>query len=647
MVKIKSFVLFLSSSLISILAFSPASAQEPSTSEVNREIDKIDDLFEFVNSLPSASEPSRHKILFYLPYNRLNVVEAERILRDNEGNPSVTSLMHEYLCAAALHPKSIIARKAVLYCEKAAKNLEEFIESEGSDWGRKYQSVNSSLILSLAHLREGDFEESTRLIESFLNELPSDWSYQGKAFLGDFYFETGDYKSAILNYRYYLDGRNKEERKNGREFYDLDNNEIFSGVPNVRLNYALSLVRTGQYRKAEEMLLDEIEAFESKIESGYGLSDSEVILGYSNYGDRLYSALQESKVEQGKYKEALEIAERSRAQDLLFKSRLAQFSTIKSQSKNDFSLEIITEEARLQDSTIVFYSIIPKGTWHDEEIFIWVIKPDGKISFKREDLSYDQLISGDKNNFSAFFQKLTSIFRNFFDFLFKRGINTVENESVNKETIDNFAISFSDMIERSSANISEARGIFSESSWNNMCDQESCNSIFYSALIHPIERLLPKSSDEEVVIIPHQKIYLVPFYALKDLNGEYLIENYTFRFSPSIKFLELSREIAENTSKWPQKNLVVGNPNMPYVENLLRQPEIYESLPFAELEAKTVASHLNAQPLIRSDATESLIKEEIQNVGIAHFATHGILDSVVNQNKVSNALALAALLGSR
>ncbi|NES01257.1 MAG: CHAT domain-containing protein, partial [Symploca sp. SIO1B1] len=167
----------------------------------------------------------------------------------------------------------------------------------------------------------------------------------------------------------------------------------------------------------------------------------------------------------------------------------------------------------------------------------------------------------------------------------------------------------------------------------NQLPQET-NSIkrlqqLHQLLIEPIAELLPKNPNEHVIFIPQGELFLVPFPALQDNFGKYLIEKHTILTAPSIQVLNLTRKQRNRIGDEGSQALVVGNPTMPAVSiSPGKPPQQLSSLPGAEREAKAIAPLLNTQPLIGKQATETKIKQQLGKASIIHLATHGLLDEI-------------------
>ncbi len=315
-----------------------------------------------------------------------------------------------------------------------------------------------------------------------------------------------------------------------------------------------------------------------------------------------YSLLQKTLINQNKFKEALEVSERSRAR--AFINLLAARVSSKSDSKSNAAipnisppkLQDIQKIAREQNATIIEYSV-PKPPrykdenndnnllWDSSEFYIWVVKPTGEITFKLVDLK-----------------------------LF--------NVSSLAELVKNSRISLG----------AGGRGINVEPTGEPM--QKQNLQTLYRVLVEPIASLLPTNPDERVIFVPHESLFLVPFVALQDKDGKYLIEKHAILTAPAIQVLELTHKQRQRlTSK---DVLVMGNPIMPKVG---KPPVQLQSLPGAETEAVTIASLFKTKAITGKDATKAAFTSQLSSARIIHLATHGLLDNPSKSIKTAIALA--------
>lgn len=167
----------------------------------------------------------------------------------------------------------------------------------------------------------------------------------------------------------------------------------------------------------------------------------------------------------------------------------------------------------------------------------------------------------------------------------------------------------------------------------------------HEILIQPIDDLLPKEPNAHVIFIPQSSLFLVPFPALQDKTGKYLIEKHTILTAPSIQVLQLTRQQKQRVGKihtsplQGKEALIVGNPTMPKVAPIIGQPEQQlPSLPGAEAEARAIASMLKTQAITGSIATKPAILQKMSDARIIHLATHGLFDDV---RGLDSAIALA------
>jgi CHAT domain-containing protein len=141
-----------------------------------------------------------------------------------------------------------------------------------------------------------------------------------------------------------------------------------------------------------------------------------------------------------------------------------------------------------------------------------------------------------------------------------------------------------------------------------------------------------------VVLIPDGVLHTLPFQALKDPDGKYLLERYSVSYAPSATALVKMAELADRrraADRGPGTLLAVGVSAFGG-----RQPE----LPAAEPEARAVAGPFGprATVLLGAGADRAAVLRAAGSARWLHFATHGILNEVA---PLYSALALAAAPG--
>ncbi|NEQ47507.1 MAG: CHAT domain-containing protein [Leptolyngbya sp. SIOISBB] len=152
----------------------------------------------------------------------------------------------------------------------------------------------------------------------------------------------------------------------------------------------------------------------------------------------------------------------------------------------------------------------------------------------------------------------------------------------------------------------------------------------HDLLIDPIADLLPDDPNQPVVFIPQGELFLVPFPALKNDNGDYLIENHTILTAPSIQVLQLTHDIADSRNgSTTDQAVIVGNPDMPTVTFLTEDGFVdtrLQPLAGALKEANAVSEFLGTSALTGDQATEATVKQQITSADLIHLATHGLLE---------------------
>jgi CHAT domain-containing protein/Flp pilus assembly protein TadD len=400
--------------------------------------------------------------------------------------------------------------------------------------------------------------------------------------LGGVYLNLGRYPKALETYQQALAIRKEIGEKAGEG----------TTLSNIGLIYNAQ----GNYPQAETTLFAAIEAWESLRSKE--LKDDQKISIFEQQ-DHTYRFLQQALVAQNKFNKALEIAERSRGRALveLLDSKLSQNPNNQLNIKPP-TLSEIKQIASEQNATLVQYSIVNEAlevqgkTEWQLKLYIWVIKPTGETAFKQVDLesldtSLQDLVTTSRNNIGVRSRSLFEV--------------TVVNPQPENST-------------------------------------EKLQQL-HQILIAPIADLLPKDPNERVIFIPQASLFLVPFPALQDEQGNYLVEKHTILTAPAIQVLDLTRKQKHNTQNLTGDVLVVGNPTMPKIQfgELVAN---LTPLPGAEREANQIADFFNTEALTGSQATKATVMEKMQQARIIHLATHGLLHDFKGFG-VPGAIALA------
>ena len=449
--------------------------------------------------------------------------------------------------------------------------------------------------------------------------------------LGAIYFNQGNYAQAVEYHEQSLAvSKNINNRYNvavslnnvGRAYLYLGNitkaidyykqglaisqasDELY-GQGNSLYNLGVAYFKSGNLAEAENSLRAAMKAVES-IREKLGNKDEFKVSLFERQVS-IYRALETVLIAQNKTQEALEIAERGRARAFveLLASRLASEQP-NQPTITPPTIEQIKQIAKAQNATLVEYSIsydeVPtQGKLLPSNLYIWVIKPTGEIAFRSVDLK----TALRKLNLSSLKDLVTS--------------------------------------SRQSICGNSCRSLIAEH--RNEVAQGKPLQALHQILIEPITDLLPTNPNDHVIFIPKEYLYLVPFPALQDASGKYLVEKHTLLTAPSIQVLDLTQQqrqrIGTRQGTSPQGNevLVLGNPTMPSVPPKVgEKPQALPPLPGAEQEAIAVANLLKTQALTGKQGTKSAVVARMPSARIIHLATHGILDDV---RGLGSAIALA------
>ena len=394
--------------------------------------------------------------------------------------------------------------------------------------------------------------------------------------LADAYVESGKHAQALELYRSTLSD-------------DLDQGYSVA-MYDIQILAKMGIVaeKMGQLAEAEAFFRRSLKYGEYfRIQIGYNPStqklwnDSSRIALAERKSDN-FKRLQQLLIRQNRVNEALEVAEEARSRTFveLLSSRITGRS-LGDDLPPAPNVETMRQIAKTQNATLVQYSIV-----EDNLLYIWVIKPTGDIQFRSTPLNANQPL-----------QTLVTEGR--------RDIGVRGRASLKPIPIEG-------------ESASRDQGYFRE---------------LHQLLIEPIAQDLPKDPNQSVIFLPQGELFLVPFAALPNAQGQPLIEQHTLSIAPSIQTLEFTQALAKRPKS--QGNvLIVGDPIMPNFQGKPLSP-----LPGARQEALAIGQLLNSTPILGEQATKSAVLSQMPAAKILHFATHGLLDDVGGE--MPGAIALA------
>jgi CHAT domain-containing protein/tetratricopeptide (TPR) repeat protein len=335
------------------------------------------------------------------------------------------------------------------------------------------------------------------------------------------------------------------------------------------LNYlGFALWKAQKLEAAEKVLREGVAVWES-VRASYRSDRNKVSV--LDVQAKTYRSLQQVLIARNKPEAALEAAERGRSRALveILAKRSANI-TVNDVSIAPPNIKAIQSIAKTHNSTLVEYSIIyqeseveeVKPSEKEAQLLIWVVKPTGEISLRQVDLA----------------SQPKSLKQSVLDLLDER----------------------------------------SDSLFSNINPQTKLQNL-HRLLIQPIADLLPPDPTAPVIFIPQDVLYRVPFVALQDERGKYLIEQHTVLSAPSIQVLDLTYQQHQRLRDrgngalavgFPRSGIIVGNPTG-------------ANLKVAEKEAIAIATILGTQALIGQDATKSRVLARLSDAKVIHLATHG------------------------
>jgi CHAT domain-containing protein len=300
----------------------------------------------------------------------------------------------------------------------------------------------------------------------------------------------------------------------------------------------------------------------------------------------IYRGFQKVLISQNRWESALEVSQQGKSHAItnLLIEKLGANDDVK-QLFSPLTIEQIQELAKEKNTTIIDYSLIydsSKFYWFYKSklgfeqqyaqaisLLIWVIKPTGEITFKEVDLKkfwhYSEIDESHKS--------FVGLMRNLRSLLDENHENTSEKLSIYLHNL-------------------------------------------YQILIEPVAYLLPNNPQEKLIIIPQDFLFLVPFAALLDKNGQYLIDKYSINVVPSFHYLN-SQNLHFPTDLIPM--VLIGD-----VEND-RIPSVHTSE-----EIQAIADLFHPPIFTKQEITKQVIFEQLNDTKIVHLANYCYLYDLDN-----------------
>ena len=330
-----------------------------------------------------------------------------------------------------------------------------------------------------------------------------------------------------------------------------------------------------------------------------------------------YNLLEQILIADRQPEAALEAAEQGRARAFALRLANRLKSSASSQPSGE-SLDVSTPSiakirqiAKQHQATLVSYSIVAdrefkfrgKQRGVAAELYIWVVQPNGKVTFRQVDLK------------------------------------SLQQQKITLEQLTNASRCLMPN-RRNCLDIEPTIAKFTKGEYPALKE-------LYQIAIAPIADLLPQNPDDYVIFIPQDSLFRVPFAALQSPDGKFLIEKHTVLSAPSIQVLNLTdRQRQRQSNDSNRSAVVVGNPTMPKILTKIGEPPFQlPTLPGSEQEAKEISQLLNTQPMIGESATKANFLKTLSQARFVHLATHGLLNYIsiagLESTEVPGALALA------
>jgi CHAT domain-containing protein len=144
------------------------------------------------------------------------------------------------------------------------------------------------------------------------------------------------------------------------------------------------------------------------------------------------------------------------------------------------------------------------------------------------------------------------------------------------------------------------------------------STTLYNKIFRPVVPALTGISN--LVIVPHGPLHFIPFQALKNPGGKFMVENFVISYAPSISVLHYCMMKRSPVSK-RLLAMALGDESV----------HGFDALPGTAAEVsllKKLYDTDGAQSVIGKEFTETRFKENASQFSSIHLATHGVFNSV-------------------
>ena len=293
----------------------------------------------------------------------------------------------------------------------------------------------------------------------------------------------------------------------------------------------------------------------------------------------------------GSYNEALYVAElgRSRALIDVLSEKYSVDKGVSVNTQSWFGIENIMNKNAL--SSCLYVSCF------DDNMYFWILKPNKTIDFRQKTLQE----SADKA-----FESQT----------FGSSLDLLQDQCEDRSLFS--CVSSPKSCKPSQSDGFESLRLIEEEEDENHDSKPLTLSDGYNMIVAPVADLLQES---EIIIVPDNLLYPIPFAALMDDNGKYLSDTFRIRIVPSLTTLKLIQLSPEDYHS-KTGALIVGEPD---VSDVYYQGKILQlnSLPWARKEAEMIGRLLGVQPLLGRNANKQAVLDSMHSVSLIHFAAHG------------------------